>query len=419
MEEPKESKVRVRLIFNIVIWAGLIAYLAYGAGLQEKPVFDGGKRIVADVLVNSVDALGVSPSTLPAQVAAGELYFSIGDHDSAFPVLEAALPWIENFDNVKQRRYSNVYFMLGEIEGEKAEYHRAEDFLLQGLTLEPQNFHYQLYLGDIYTNAGKEYMARDHYTALLEIPSLEPEQEALIRISSAKNGDNDLYAAEVRNTLTEMTYLDYPLITLIPINNLPDTVPLQDICLILEPVFRMGCVVQKPLTLSKEVSGEGGKQIDAARVLPVLESTYPRSGFAPIVGIIADDMYSGTANFVFSLQAIDTGYGVVSTFRLFQEDLGLLGSEQLNIRRLAIQLISVVGQLLRSLRPIQPYCPLAYPNSLDEFLQKRASLCPVTRKVLEELLAEIGAQDGVHFSRFSESEVESMLRVKSKYGIDE
>lgn len=418
MEKPQEAKSRIRLIINLMVWPVLIVYFSYINGYLEKSVFDDAKRVVADVLVKSVDAFGNSSSTLRVQVEAGRLYFDVGDNESALTVLEAALPRIAELDNVQRRRYASVYFVLGEIEASNAKFMRAEDFLLQGLRLEPQNFYYQLYLGDVYTKAGNNSLAREHYSELLEVPNLEPEQRALIKINIAEGGGVDPYTIEAREKLTGISYLDYPLITLVPINNLPDTVALQDLCLVLESVFRMGCIVQRPLKFSAEAPGGRDNQIDAVYAIEELESSYARSGFAPVVGVIADDMYSGNARFVFSLQAFDTGYGVVSTYRFFQTDMNLYDNEEIYNRRLAIQLISVVGQLLGFPRPAKPHCPLAYPNSLDEFLMKRASLCPSTQRSLEELVARIGARDGVRVSKLSGSKIERILSVRTKYGLD-
>lgn len=418
MEKSEDNKSSARLIINVLVWAFLIAYFAYSNGYLEKSVFDDAKRVVADVLVKSIDAFGSSSSTLRLQVEAGKLYFDIGDNERALDVLEATLPRIAQLDNVQQRRYASVFFVLGEIEAEKALFKRAEDFFVRGLGLEPQNFHYQLCLGDVYAKAGKQSQAREHYIELLEVPNLGPEQRALVRMKVAESGGEDPSTVAARKELTEMNFLDYQLITLVPINDLPDAVALDELCLVLESVFRMGCLVRTTMHLNTAEIGGRDSQVDSVNVIEVLESTYPRAGVAPIVGIMTDDIYTGAARFVFSTQSLDTGYGVVSTFRFFQTDRKVERNEKIYTRRLAIQLISVVGQLLGLPRPVKPYCPLAYPNSLDEFLMKRASLCSSTQRALEGLLAEIGAQDGVRFSKLSQAKIDRILLVKARYGID-
>ncbi|MCB1689525.1 MAG: hypothetical protein KDI33_13610 [Halioglobus sp.] len=417
MEELEERKSRARRVVSAMIWAVLIGYFAYSNGYLEKFAFDDGKRVAADVLIRAVDAFGLSSSTLRVQVEAGKLYFFAGENETAVTVLEATLPLIAEFDNVEQRHYASVYFVLGEITAQSAQFKRSVDFLLQGLRLEPQNLHYQLYLGDVYTRAGKHRLATEHYTELLEVPNLKPEQRAILKIGIAEGGGEDPSAVEAGRKLAEMPYLDYPLLTLVPINNLPETVALQDLCLVLESVFQMGCVIERPLKSSAKPSS-GRNQIDAVDVIDELETTYPREGFAPIVGIMADDIYSGTARFVFSTQALDTGYGVVSISRFFRAGLNVYANEKVYNRRLAIQLISVVGQLLGFPRPAKPHCPLAYPDSMQEFLLKQATLCPSTRRSLKALLTQIAAQDGVQFSRISKSKIDEMLRIKAKYGLE-
>ncbi|MCB1706139.1 MAG: hypothetical protein KDI17_14845 [Halioglobus sp.] len=418
MEKTEEKKSRVRLVINLVIWAGLILYLAHGRGYLDQSLFDDGKRFVADLLVKMVDTLGSSSGALRLQVEAGKLYFAIGDDDAAFAVLDPALPRIAELDNVQQRRYADVYFVLGEITAADAQFARARGYLLQGLRLEPNNLMYQLYLGDMYMKAGDTRLAREHYLELLETPGLAPEQRAMIRISMPEGDGVDRFTEESRKQLAQMAFLDYPLITLVPINKLPDAVVPTELCLILESVFRMGCVVKSPITFAPNEAGLRNGQIDAVAVIAELESTFARPGVAPIVGIMSEDIFSGTARFVFSTQALDSGYGVVSTFRFFQTGRYSYANENIYNRRLTVQLISVVGQLLGFERPLQPYCPLAYPNSLDEFLLKRAALCPSTQSSLDELLAELGTQEGIRFSKFSSAKISRILEVKARYGID-
>jgi hypothetical protein len=70
-----------------------------------------------------------------------------------------------------------------------------------------------------------------------------------------------------------------------------------------------------------------------------------------------------------------SGIGIISTHR-FQA--GVPDFHEPTIvaaRRLAIQALSTSGSMLGFPRPTHPECPLAYPNEVREFHQKRSRLC--------------------------------------------
>ena len=80
----------------------------------------------------------------------------------------------------------------------------------------------------------------------------------------------------------------------------------------------------------------------------------------------------------------------LSTYRLLESHPSYGSAEALAGRRVSIQAISAVAGALALERPTGPHCPYAYPNGLDQFLQKRARLCRSTVRSRVALLERLG-----------------------------
>lgn len=67
--------------------------------------------------------------------------------------------------------------------------------------------------------------------------------------------------------------------------------------------------------------------------------------------------------------------GIISTHRFQAGVPDFYEPAIVGARRLAIQALSTTGSMLGFTRPTHPECPLAYPNEVREFQQKRSRLC--------------------------------------------
>jgi predicted Zn-dependent protease len=97
---------------------------------------------------------------------------------------------------------------------------------------------------------------------------------------------------------------------------------------------------------------------------------------------------------VFSWQSGNeqAGVGVLSTSRFTSPISDYYEPAIVATRRIAIQALSTTGSMFGFTRPTDPECPLAYPESLREFQQKRLRLCDSDKQQRDQLLARRGGK---------------------------
>jgi predicted Zn-dependent protease len=165
--------------------------------------------------------------------------------------------------------------------------------------------------------------------------------------------------------------------------------------------------VLPPIAIPEATILDGERQQYAAHVmLKEIERQMPFGSrrHSHLLGVTDHDIYGTDTSFVFSWQHVNENHavGVLSTSRFVSGIPEFYEPDIIPTRRVALQALSTTGQMLGFERPTDPQCPLAYPNSVEEFQQKRLRLCASEEQQRDELLHRKGGATAVFGAALAE-----------------
>ncbi|MCG3112697.1 MAG: hypothetical protein MCM46_12855 [Candidatus Manganitrophus sp. SB1] len=339
-------------------------------------------------------------------------HLALKETDQAIAAYEKTLPMVRKLHNVSRRKFAKVFFILGDLYHEIGKKDEAISFIEEGLALEPQSTVAQIILGEYYVDAGKKERAVSHYLELLAGPGLKEEEGVVIRTKLKRLH----VAAEPPFPYQELArqpfYKGFT-IRILPINGVDPAIQTEDICPLLESKFLVRCEVLDPITWDeKKILDPTRDQYDGDHILDLLEKTYPnpKASNTLLIAFTGKDIFGPKTNFVFSWQTPSRGTAVLSSkrFIVFRKDYE---PEVISTRRVAIQFISTIANLLGFGRTTKPHCPTSYPDGLDDFLLKSSKLCEQTIVERDEFLKMRAGRPG----RFEPGQLREIERVYEKY----
>lgn len=323
----------------------------------------------------------------------GEAHLRLGQYDRALEAFERAMPFIEQHTNVGQRRFAWVFFRLGGLYRQRAQYVTAIRAVEAGLVRAPQSVDEQILLGELFREAGQPERALTHFTELLPLSSLTHEQRVVLAIKIERLGGGRPARPDGWPEANGATLHSGFGFALLPLNAVDPLVSLPDLCLLLESKWRVPCRVLPAEFLDEAtILNRQRAQYDANRVLAELNRLHP-SDQRPhhyLVAITGRDIFGPDTRYVFSWQDRYHRVGVVSAYRFVAGLADYYEPDVIATRRLGVQLLSTSGSLLSFTRPTRPDCPMAYPNDFSEFLQKRSKLCDSEVRQRDDLLQRAG-----------------------------
>jgi predicted Zn-dependent protease/predicted negative regulator of RcsB-dependent stress response len=373
---------------------------AQGRALQEiDQLFDAGRY---DAVVGKADEFIAKYTTSIENASAlfykAESQYRLGQTDAAIQGYESGLATVEAIaNNVKQRSFAPAYFRLALLLRERNRLDAAVARVEAGLRLVPQLVDAQILLGQLLVEHGQRDRALKLYRSLLASSLPLNEERVVIGVKAVRLAGATQGAPVRPPPLRSALLYESPSIGIVPINQLPSEVALSDVCTILESIWRMRCEVLSAITIPEaDVLVADRNQYDADRLLIELQrrvSAAPRR-HTHILGITGRDIFAPQTSFVFSWQSGNeqAGVGVLSTSRFTSPISDYYEPAIVATRRIAIQALSTTGSMFGFTRPTDPECPLAYPESLREFQQKRLRLCDSDKQQRDQLLARRGGK---------------------------
>ncbi len=338
-------------------------------------------------------------------------------YDESISSYERSIPFIEKLNNVQQRKYSGVFFTLAHLYGNQDKIETALSHVKYGLLLAPQNFYFQIYLGELYKRSGQTDVALAHYTDLLSSSQAVEEERAILKTKIRQINPLAFTEDFKPIKIASMPYYKDFSIKILPMNQHDSVVRLDDICTLLESKFLFACEVLPPAELDEnKIIDPERDQYDADKVLRELARIYPlsRDRRYLLIAITGKDIFSENSNFVFSWQNMNWGTGVVSSYRFITQLDEFYEREMVATRRLGIQFISTSTFLLGFTRSTKSHCPDAYPDGLSDFLQKGSRLCASTIEQRHQLLEDL-RKFGLTPTHFDSHKEEEINRVYKKY----
>jgi len=364
-----------------------------------------------------ISRYSLSQETFPVLLFKAESEFRLGRIDPAIESYQRAIFFVEQLNNVAQRRYVLVFFRLGVLYRQKAQYDPAIRAVEAGLVREPQNVYYQILLGELYRERGDSARALKHFRELLDSGVPTTEERLVLKIKIDRLTTPAPAAPPPRLDLADQPLYSGLSVGIVPLNVSDAGISWPDICVLLESKWLVPCEVLPPVTLDERaILDERRKQYDANQILNELERRYPTGKRAHrfIIAVTGRDIFGTETNFVFSWQDRQTRAGVVSTYRFVANLEDFYERSILATRRLGIQIISTTGSLLGFTRPTKPDCPLAYPHDFREFLMKSSKLCDSTIEQRDALLKRSGGAA----TRFGPGRADAINRVYRAYYFD-
>jgi archaemetzincin len=155
-------------------------------------------------------------------------------------------------------------------------------------------------------------------------------------------------------------------------------VPLGDVpegdvafaCRVLEASLGREAVVAKPLSLQEAYYYPGRGQYGAAGLLGYLEANAPPEAYR-VVGVTAQDIFTGDLNFLFGMARCPGGAAVTSTHRMgFYCD-----SSQRRLVRFAKLIVHESGHTFGLMHCRQPRCAMKYAIGFKTLDRTRIALC--------------------------------------------
>lgn len=335
-----------------------------------------------------------APRVLLLLVAA-ESRLALGQTDEALRSFETALSLARSLNNVEQRRFAWAHFRTAGLLREQKRFDAAIARLESGLQLEPQNVLQQILLGELYRERGDPHRALRQFRDLAGSSLPTNEERAVLRVKIARLVPSQKGVSETPPDMRSARIHPDVSIGLVALNQLPASVVLPDLCVVLESKWLIRCEVLPPLTIPDDdiLVVERG-QYDGERVLEALKHRLPvpTRPLKYVVAIAGRDLFGPQTNYVFSWQqrGQEAGLGVLSAYRFTTGIPDFYEPHMVAMRRLAIQALSTTGSMLGFSRSTLPDCPMAYPHDFREFQQKRSKLCESTVQERDALLTQRG-----------------------------
>lgn len=272
-------------------------------------------------VVNLIDQFFTTHLPTEANVGAllvqTQAYLMLDKKKAAIRSLEKALPVLTKLNNVARRKYSHLYFLLGQLYSELGTYPKAISYVKDGLRLESQNIYNQIFLGELYKRLGNNSLAMSHFQSLLELSITTEEERSVIREKLhqiSKKKKITLQNVDVAHALLHKK-VGYKIV---PLNHFGSQVNLEDICILLESKFHVPCEILPRIELNEKIIlNTQRNQYDGSKIHKELLKMFVAPENRPfwVIGITGKDIFSKNTNYVFSLQNRSLKIGVISTFR--------------------------------------------------------------------------------------------------------
>jgi len=287
------------------------------------------------------------------------------------------------------------------------------------LRLESQKTYYQIFLGELFREQSQPERALKHFKEVAASSLSSNEERAVLAMKIDRLASGKLGASVAPPDMRDAPLYPDISIGIMALNQLPSTISLPDVCVVLESKWLVRCEVLEGLQIpDTDILTAERDQYDGARVLDVLGKRFPVSSRRHrfVVAVTGRDIFGPGTRYVFSWQRREagTGTGVISAYRFATGVADFYEKDSILTRRLAIQAISTTASMLGFTRPTNPECPDAYPHGGHDFQQKRSKLCESTIEQRDVLLRSHGGTPGV----FGEARSTAVARVYKAYYLD-
>ena len=342
-----------------------------------------------------------------------------GQKDTAIQSYADGLARMETLtNNVSRQEYVGSYLQFAELLREERRFDTAKATVEKALRLEPQNIEAQIFLGQLMHDGGQTGEALAHYRKQLASSLPVAEERAVLAMKIAALSSDRSHADPVEHFESLPLYLGLS-IGLVPMNEAPPGVGLEDVCAILEMSWRVRCDVLPAVEVPTDgvwVSARG--QYDADALLDELSRrlAWPDRRHSHIVALTEYDIFGPQTSYVFSWQRRNDEHGeaVLSTSRLAGDLASYYEPDVVATRRVAIQALSTTGSMFRFERPTDAECPLAYPDGLRSFQMKRLRLCESEEQQRDSLLQRRGGES----RPMGKTRAQAITRVLQRYFIE-
>jgi predicted Zn-dependent protease/predicted negative regulator of RcsB-dependent stress response len=428
-KKPRGRLWRILAVLGTVIAIFVVAMLILGylyvrdarAFSEISEAFYAGDD---DVVIRKVDRLlqgnPISSENVSLLFWKAEAEYRSGQTDAALTTYADGLAKMAGLtNNVTRRSFAGTYLRFAELLSEKRRLDEAVAAVETGLRLNPQSIEGQVLLGHLFEQGGQHSRAVAHYQAQLGSALPVAEERAVLTMKVARLSNSRPSLPTPSADLASTPFYWGLSIGLVPINQVPAAVALEDVCVILEASWRLPCEVLPTLDVSDEGVWDSRRgQYKADSLLTEIDRRLPRTvrRHTHIVAVTERDIFGPQTSFVFSWQQIDPQHAVavLSTSRLATEIPKYYEPETIATRRIAIQALSTTGRMFGFERPTNAQCPLAYPESLREFQFKRLSLCTEESEQRDQLLRRWGGAA----SQMGQTRAAVISRVSQKYFVE-
>jgi len=400
-------------IINVIALLIIVIFFFALRNGKLKPIFQNG---YISVVSQYLEIAGRSKNNIKAQlIVADYYYYTLKDKEQALRAYQLLVPSLKRSFNVDRGKHAYAFYNLAILFEDKGDIQVAIDNLNEALSVSAQNMQYQIFMGTLLEKINKD-EAIIHYKELLEFPGIRSEEENFSKMKINDLSNQELFKSEI--SFNESPFYSGFKINIIPINGVDNVVSLTDICHFLMIKYLVGCnVLPQKLFLNEEsFLNQKRGQFRAEVLLENIKKIYPITWNEKqiFIAYTGRDIYSKSTNYLFSLQNIKSGHGVISSHRFINRLPHYYEKKWMVTRRVALQFLSTVGQVLGISRPTKPHCPLAYPSSLSEFLQKSTKLCTSTKQQRNRILQQMGIEVGA----FSQDQLKRIENVYRKYYLE-
>ena len=424
MSGPARRKiVLAAALFVLLVTVVIVNVLTSHAGESGDEISDAYNAGEHAVVIEKVDQLlqrnPISADNVSLLFWKAESQYWSGQMDAAIETYTDALTRVEALTtNVTRREYSETYFRFAAILREKGLFDRAVAVVESGLRLSPQHVNGQIFLGELFAESGQKDRALAHYQKQLASSIPVSEERAVLSMKVAQLSSRAPALTSDESLQSAPLYVGLS-IGLVPINQRPTGIALEDVCAILEMSWRVRCDVLPAVDVPPDgIWVDDRRQYNADALLEDITRRlpWPARRHTHIVAITEYDIFGPDTSFVFSWQrhSDEHAEAVLSTSRLVEEIPAYYEPAIIPTRRVAIQALSTTGRMFRFERPTDAECPLAYPESLREFQFKRLRLCASEVEQRDLLLQRRGGES----RPIGKSRANNLLRIKQRYFVE-
>ena len=319
---------------------------------------------------------------------------------------------IEKLDDVGKHVYAPVFIKLARIYAQEKDYRNAISYYQKGISIDSFDSQPLLELAQLYEEMG---LYKDAAKRFEQVLSLRPKRtvedkanEGLARVRPKVLPEN------VRDSDSKpLTYKDIT-IYLLPFDVL-DKELMESLRVALQSAYGVRFVL-----LDNTAGPFEGYNVMRNQyfVMPLGASAVKRyadirsrPGTRAVLIVTSHDIADEDVNFLFGATMAEYDIGVIS-FARFLEDFP---DKVSRFKRIYIQALSTGGGLLGLVRCSTPLCARAYPNSFDEFIRKKTTLCDICRGQLVEGQRKLNHVANIPWS---EEDLASLEQVRKKYKLD-